>query len=1024
MPAPDSDVHIRFPSITAVTASAGSGKTQALTNRLLQFMLSERIPNNKLKNILAVTFTNNAAHEMRERVIGTIKRIALGDHREVEETARLVSGDPSRLRMRAENLIALIFESYSDFQVRTIDSFMVSVFKSASVEFGFHPDFDILLTREGLIDEAFERLSREMVEHPERIRLMEQLVDLMTRSRSGRDKFVWDPFGRIADEVKKLYAKLNTLTRPVVMPDDAIDFDTLKSSIGKNLEQVRELIAQSRLEPTKHFETYLASAREGDLYRLSGRAVPAPPVKKPGSPGLLGAYKLCLQQCTPLLFEIEEYIRQYTIHGARTYYRPYVEAIALIRETLLDMKRQYGRLFIDDVNKILLEGVTKAKVPEIYYKLGDTIYHYLIDEFQDSSPVQWEDLKPLIENSLSQGGSLFVVGDPKQSIYGFRGADYRIMKQMETQDPFPSAKCERKKLGTNWRSHEKIVRFNEQVFQQIVPLTEYARAGRESGLNDVRQDSGEQGRGRGYVEVVKLQKDDINLPERKKLVEVVRECQGRGYSKNDIAVLTPTNRVVVEVSSWLNAEGIEFISHSSLDVRARKVTGELVALLNFLDSPVDDLSLATFLLGHVFGGMLANDDGAIKTEDLHDLISQSRYSREPLYKLFQQKYPAVWEKYFEQLFTLVGYLPLYDMVSAAMKTFRVFETHPTEEAALAKMLEVVKTFEDKGNNNLKDFLEFAEDETEDSPWNIAAPLDADAVSIMTIHKAKGLGFRVVIVLVEDSRQRARPEYIIDEKEDGVELLRISSRTAEKDEHLKELYQQHELNEQVDELNKLYVALTRAKEEMYVISVYDEKPRVPSLFLPDSGYEPGLKPIVERTPVPTPQFLRPHHHNAILPPPATVSGAMSMAETRRGEAVHEVLAGVEFIEEDLRGQIASVLEMINRGRREKIAHAQTSPVVERFLSGEVKEYFLKKKGRRVWREQEFAAPSGALYRADRIVIDNERVTVLDFKTGGDENEAEYREQIQNYTRILRDVIPGKLIEGVIAYVDKGNVKVVR
>ncbi len=267
------------------------------------------------------------------------------------------------------------------------------------------------------------------------------------------------------------------------------------------------------------------------------------------------------------------------------------------------MKKQRGQIFIDDVTRSLADHLSTDAVPEIYFKIGEMIYHYLIDEFQDTSQIQWNNLFPLVEESLSKGGSLFVVGDTKQSIYGFRDADWKIMKQLTEENPFPSARHEVRSLDTNYRSSEKIVSFTKEVFHTIIPREGFAAEAAASGLSTFEQHVTAENAGKGYVEVQCLRAED-DVPERRAVRGIVEECLSRGYRYSDIAILTPTNKRVIDVSGWLNEGGVPIISHSTLDVRRRKSAGEIIALLRFLDSPVDDLSFATFILGGVFSGAL------------------------------------------------------------------------------------------------------------------------------------------------------------------------------------------------------------------------------------------------------------------------------------------------------------------------------------------------------------------------------------------------------------------------------------
>ena len=153
--------------------------------------------------------------------------------------------------------------------------------------------------------------------------------------------------------------------------------------------------------------------------------------------------------------ELAQLIVCYTVIFTRSRCMPYVKAYQSFRSTVEMAKRQQGKVFIEDINMHLAQYLSSAIVPDVYFRIGETIYHFLIDEFQDTSPIQWQNLYPLIENSLSQGGSLFVVGDTKQAIYGFRNADYAIMKGVEQVNPFPSAEHAVKELEINYRSRKK-----------------------------------------------------------------------------------------------------------------------------------------------------------------------------------------------------------------------------------------------------------------------------------------------------------------------------------------------------------------------------------------------------------------------------------------------------------------------------------------------------------------------------------------------------------------------------------------
>ena len=154
------DSALHFPHVAILDASAGSGKTTALTQRLAQFLLSNQIPHNQLRSILAITFTNLAATEMKQRVLQLLKGAARGDKEVLDDLRPLLALKDDELKRRAERVLQDILENYSDFQVMTIDSFLSRVFKASALEFGFPPDFDVVLASDPLIDEAFETFAR------------------------------------------------------------------------------------------------------------------------------------------------------------------------------------------------------------------------------------------------------------------------------------------------------------------------------------------------------------------------------------------------------------------------------------------------------------------------------------------------------------------------------------------------------------------------------------------------------------------------------------------------------------------------------------------------------------------------------------------------------------------------------------------------------------------------------------------------------------------------------------------------
>jgi ATP-dependent helicase/nuclease subunit A len=1008
------DDQIRFPEVTLLRASAGSGKTHALTLRYVQFLLSGRIPFNDLRNILAITFSNNAARDMKTRILKWLKKAHLGDDRSLKDLGTVLSINRSEIRKRSGELVEYILDNYSDLEVRTIDSFMASVFKSSALEFGYDPDVEIILDNTEILEYAFSIFLRKVREGSPESALFEAASNLISRTGKASSRYQWDPTITIDAKMKALYGKLSSLPGDVRVDDYSEKMDTLLHEMKAVTEEIFDLIGESGLERMQScsFNKVVEALRLNNVTDILGEEFKRLPVKK--------SDKSTYDRYAPMFEEKQSRLRSllglYAEHYARMFYTPYVDLLRGIEHIITDTKRQQRNIFIDDIGRMLARHLEQDIVPEIYLMLGTMIYHYLIDEFQDTSPIQWTSLKPLIENALAQEGSLFVVGDTKQAIYGFRGADYKIMKKMEDDPEFPSAPQAVLDLSTNYRSYERILRFNEITFDAILQHERFSEAARLSGLDLHRQNVREGYEQQGYVEAVKFeyQKGSADTPWKSKIIEIIRDAVERGYEYRDIALLTFKNDRIEEVSSWLSETEIPFLSFSNLDVRKRKITAEITSLLRFLNSPIDDLSFASFLLGDIMEKTLTKS--GITRDRIAQSIAVARNRSggplSPLYKTFAEEYPTVWQSNFDHLFSRTGYLPLYDLTTEIFKTFYLFERFPREEAALSRILEAAKNFEETGSNSISDFISFADIDSEASEWDIETPKDVNAVQLMTIHKSKGLGFRVVIVLVYGGRPRPE-DYIVAEEEGEIRILRISTSLAGASPVLSEIKNRQIAADTADHLNSLYVALTRAKEEMYVLGIEGYHGNDIVELLPYDMFPPGNKPAVVTSTKDLDRHLEPVHiserasNELITGTEKPEEDLFKPAESYRGEIIHNILASLKFTTDPV-SEISDPDRFINDDEKvqKNLLHFLRLP--------EVKELFAPRDGRMVYTEYELSDEHGRLFRADRIIIDPDTITVIDFKTGGERSK--YSEQVKKYVSIIRDIYPDVQINGIIAYID--------
>jgi ATP-dependent exoDNAse (exonuclease V) beta subunit len=1021
----EKDVNIRFPHFTVLKASAGSGKTYTLTERFVQFILSTKIPQNHLRNILAITFSNNAAKEMKERILSWLKDIYFGDPDKIEDLSEILSLKKEHLASKAGATIDEILKNYTEFQVKTIDSFMTSIYKASAIDLGYSPDFEIVMAPESIMAYAFNRFLRRVREGTQEAEFLERLLDIILRSKREEAAYLWDPSKDFLEETVELYYKLSGMVKDAKIIDAEKEIESIKKEIRDTAESLNGLIEKSGLQRSGRSSFYdiLEILRNKNFPDLIDKGLISIPVNKPKKADENPWYEKISDQWNLLGNKIKKYIE---LH-ATTYYTPYLKTYEAFKDILEEVKKREGAIFISDINKKLSDYLDHEIVPDIYFRIGEVIYHYLIDEFQDTSPIQWSNLFPLIENSLSQGGSLFAVGDTKQAIYGFRNADYGIMRDLESKNPFSSAYHSVKELEINYRSLEGVVDFSKEFFKKIVVNHEkYREPASRSGLIDYEQRVKEDHKGSGYVEVIRCEKSDDDPPEKKKIQDLIKELVRRGYSYSDIAILAYRNEDVVNVSAWLNEIEVRFISYSSLDIRTRKLMAEIVALLTFLDSPPDDLSFAGFVLGDIFRKALEKNRKRFELKELHEFFFRNRKNA-PLYKAFQKEFPELWEVYFEELFKSTGYLPLYDLVCEIYRIYRAFDHFRGEEATLIKILEVIKNFEGEGRNNPGDFLKYASDEEAgESDWTIDVPAGINAVKVMTLHKAKGLGFPVAIVLMYEETIRGF-KYILGEETDGVNLLRINKKISEASHFLQEKYEEERLKDLVNKLNTLYVGFTRAEDELYVIGVQGKRNQFPIDLLQTVDSRTGSKNAPRPRPYgPTQEDLKLYYHPYPIKFHFTAEEELNLEERLRGEFIHRVLYFIGALNENIESELERIIKRVNHELKADYPVGEMKKNLMQFMElEEIRPYFIDKPGRVIKREQDFSDPGGSLFRMDRVVMDEDQIVVIDYKTGTEKRaEKEYVSQLKNYIRILKEIYPDKNVEGMIAYVDLGEMRKVK
>ena len=307
-------------------------------------------------------------------------------------------------------------------------------------------------------------------------------------------------------------------------------------------------------------------------------------------------------------------------------------------------------VFLNEINKKTIGFFEKnnAVMPEVYYRLSEKYKHFLIDEFQDTSLVQWLGIKRFLEESLAEGGTFFYVGDVKQAIYAFRGGNPEIFDTVSKE--FPSADVDKRYLKHNFRSGKTIVDFNNNIFSKENIerfLNEfYDEKSIERDFSKFietysfpKQETPEE-HNYGYVEIDLIDKTckDVEEEIKQRFINCIFQISKR-FKSGDIAVLCRTNDEIFTVSSWLLENGLDVESSQTLNIRNKSVVKQIVSLLMFIDSPIDALSFSSFVIGDVFGKAAGVESGEFEK---FVFVYNKGNKNGTFYKTFREAYESLW----------------------------------------------------------------------------------------------------------------------------------------------------------------------------------------------------------------------------------------------------------------------------------------------------------------------------------------------------------------------------------------------
>lgn len=1041
-------------------SSAGSGKTFTLVRDYLLLLLQQP---GMLKQILAVTFTNKAADEMKQRIIGSLAQISFSpEPLSLPMAKALIEAglDADHLKEKSREALANILHDYNDFSVGTIDSFMHRLVRTFARDIHIPAHFEIgldesetqKLVSEVLLERvgADEGLTRILIDFLSFTFDQQQSMDYETRireyvghmlkedSRPYLDQlagFDQEQYTALAELLKDRLAVLDRKAKELgkegvrLIRSNGLDYGDFQSGKFGPLA-FYEKMTSTGVEALPPGKRMTAAAESGTWYSTKASAEHKAVIERL-SPELdrLWEQALKMSERDLILYRNDQLIQKHLF---------LLPLAARIRKVLLDLRYDQQHLPISDINSLVAEVALNEAVPFIYERLGERYRHFLLDEFQDTSILQWHNLVPLLENALSEGGSALIVGDGKQSIYRWRSGDatqFQQLPRLWAERDYPQ-RADREKtlqqyyhsnhLGNNYRSAKGLVSFNNDFFRFAshylnADLQEtYAQLEQKAAIVDDPYllefrflSEGEEERDHLFDEQV---------------LALVKEASSR-RPLSDIAILCRDNRLGTTLAQFLLENGYPVLSAESVLIATSPRVRTLLACIRLLSVNPERLHMAELLRDMHLSGLFGVDN--LQTLWHESGVEQSKTTPASFFDWMLTKGFVLQPAYLRSL-------SLYDLCEQLM---RVFGFDHLSDVYLQFLLEVLVEYLDTKDGSLEGFLQWW-DET-GCKRSVNVPPGMDAVRIMTIHKAKGLEFPVVIYPVKDNGPgMTRKEKWVEldpAAYAGQDVAYISLTQKTEGTSWADVYASEKHKSQLDLLNIHYVAMTRASSALFILleekkaytgeetAALQEMKLAPLMraFLngkvqaeDDGTYRLGEMPEVEARP-PREEKEPPFHLISVpwnerlavrLSAPESWTAGSTEDAASRGSLVHKILSGIHTRDdipralnaECLQGNLREdALTGMEAQIRKMISHPDLAPYYENTWT--------------VKNEAAIILPEGHILRPDRVVIRGEEAVVIDYKTG--RHDEKHKAQIQRYADVLREM--GYVVrKSILAYLDDG------
>lgn len=1050
-------------SLTIYKSSAGSGKTYTLAKEYLKLALRSE---DYYKKILAVTFTNRAAEEMKERVLEFLIAISKGDHELIPVLSQELEKSEAQIQELAKKTLNHLLHNYGYFSITTIDTFFHRVIRAFSREIGLQGSFGIELDSDKVADFITSDLYHGVEDNKQ---LRAWLVDFsMSQLSDGKgyeykkevsqlakqlfsEEFKNLPKGQFEDEGAKEKIKIlqDQLSKKKY---------TFEDGLKKVSQRFFESFAQSGLEASDikyggnliNFYKKLGNIASAGLDDLVGKQVEAARTDaanwvKKVKKGEIDKADLVIQYAEnsfiPLMNEaisfIEEKQGDYFTAKAILKHLFTLGLMTDLSQRLQEYKKEEELIMISDLPDFLSQIIDDTGSPFIYEKVGSRYNHFLIDEFQDTSKLQWKNFRPLLEESLSYGHENIIVGDAKQSIYGWRGGDPSLLMS-GVQEHVPVAKVDPAQ-GVNYRSAKNVVAFNNQLFSTLPGLMselmsdvveEHEMKMILSAYDAVEQTVAEHNASvEGLVQLeflVNEKGERWNERALARTIEVIESLLLEGHKLNDMALLVRSNWEATQIVNYV----LDYRRNNDTQIEVISAEGMLLA-----NSSVVQLLLSAYR------HLLSPDDGSV----LADLVFRYQQcakgatfsTHSDFLGLNEEGLPKAFLKYKQHLL----HLPILELTEVLIRTFSL-HTIQAEFAYLQAFQDAVLEFSKNQRSDIRIFLEWWEDAGAKRSVQLTGALDA--VEVITSHKAKGLQYPIVFVPFcnFDFDSRSHPSwYEAPDKESFAEITSLPvDYKAELDKTVfSSKYKQELAKWHLESLNVLYVAFTRAENGLYVFcqpppstkkSMYGNASKLLWTFFERNPIEGWSEPamifkkgllalkhreskdeLISLTGYPTNKWS-----NKLTIRKTGKAYYDDEVEQQRNEGIllHQILSEIIHWE-----QTDKVLDRYEKRMEITVEDRKRYETTIKNLwnNQEVKDWF--EGDHQVKTEVVVLPKDGETKRMDRVMIDGNQVKVIDFKSGQSKGQDE--KQVREYMQLLKGM--GYEASGYLLYLKTGEVVLV-